>query len=76
MKRQHNYDNSSTPPRLAYAAGPQQVAETLDSIVQPRFQQNAGRFGPDRVVHIVGHGRVEWIDPSTPAEPLQDNFKP
>ena len=94
------------------AATPQQVAETLDSIVQPRFQQNAGRFGPDRVVHIEGHGRVEWInphnhfetrqiaavkasrrsyviaflqcrhkpgahiDPPTPAEPLQDNFKP
>jgi len=33
---------------------PQQVADTLDSIVQPRFQQNAGRFGVDRVL-LEGH---------------------
>ena len=33
---------------------PQQVADTLDSIVQPRFQKNAGRFGVDRVL-LAGH---------------------
>lgn len=33
---------------------PQQVAETLDAIVQPRFQKNAGRFGVDRVL-LAGH---------------------
>lgn len=33
---------------------PQQVADTLDSIVQPRFQKNAGRFGVDRVL-LEGH---------------------
>ena len=38
---------------------PQQVADTLDSIVQPRFQKNAGRFGVDRVLlagHDTAHG--------------------
>ena len=33
---------------------PQQVADTLDSIIQPRFQRNAGRFGVDRVL-LAGH---------------------
>ncbi len=40
---------------------PRQVAETLDSIVQPRFQQNAGRFGVDRVL-IQGHDNVYDIE--------------
>ena len=53
------------------AKTPQQVAETLDSIVQPRFQKNAGRFGPDRVVHIEGHGHIEWIDASSRFETRQ-----
>lgn len=58
----------------ASAAGPQtpqQVAETLDSIVQPRFQQNAGRFGVDRVVHLDGHAPVSWIDPGSHWEARQ-----
>ncbi|MGI4789690.1 MAG: hypothetical protein ACRYFS_12660, partial [Janthinobacterium lividum] len=33
---------------------PQQVADTLDSIVQPRFQKNVGRFGVDRI-YLGGH---------------------
>lgn len=45
------------------AISPQQVADTLDSIVQPRFQQNAGQFGEDRVMHgLDGHQHIEWID--------------
>ena len=50
---------------------PQQVADTLDSIVQPRFQLNAGRFGVDRVVHLEGHSPVGWIDPSSHSEAQQ-----
>ena len=50
---------------------PQQVAETLDAIVQPRFQQNAGRFGVDRVVHLEGHEQVSWIDPNNRSEARQ-----
>ncbi len=47
----------------APAAGlPEKVADTLDSIVQPRFQKNAGQFGVDRVVHLEGHEGVPWID--------------
>ena len=42
------------PPSPISAETPQQVADTLDSIVQPRFQQNAGRFGVDRVL-LEGH---------------------
>ena len=50
---------------------PQQVADTLDAIVQPRFQKNAGRFGVNRVVQIGGHERVSWIDPNSPVERRQ-----
>jgi len=50
------------------AATPQQVAETLDSIVQPRFQQNAGRFGVDRVFALDGHGNVHWVESDSRAE--------
>ena len=53
---------------LPYAAGPQQVAETLDSIVQPRFQQNAGRFGVDRVFALDGHGNIHWVDSDVRSE--------
>ena len=42
------------PPSPRSVETPQQVADTLDSIVQPRFQQNAGRFGVDRVL-LEGH---------------------
>lgn len=44
----------TAPPSPISAETPQQVADTLDSIVQPRFQQNAGRFGVDRVL-LEGH---------------------
>ncbi len=50
------------------AATPQQVAETLDSIVQPRFQQNAGRFGVNRVFALDGHGNVHWVESDSRAE--------
>lgn len=57
------------PTSISHAAAPletpQQVADTLDSIVQPRFQKNAGRFGVDRVVHPEGHEQIDWIDPSS-----------
>ncbi len=53
------------------AQTPQQVADTLDAVVQPRFQQSAGRFGVDRVVHLEGHERVSWIDPSSRTEARQ-----
>lgn len=43
-------------------ATPHQVAVTLDSIVQPRFQQNAGRFGSDRIFTLDGHGNVQWVN--------------
>ncbi len=44
----------SVPSALTSTETPQQVADTLDSIVQPRFQKNAGRFGVDRVL-LEGH---------------------
>ncbi len=50
------------------AETPQQVASTLDSIVQPRFQQNAGRFGADRVFALDGHGNVHWVEADSRAE--------
>ena len=50
------------------ASSPLQVAETLDSIVQPRFQQNAGRFGVDRVFALDGHGNVHWVESDSRAE--------
>ena len=46
----------------ASALSPQQVAETLDSISQPRFQQNAGRFGMSRDIEFDGHENVRWVD--------------
>lgn len=56
----------------ANAETPQQVAETLDSIVQPRFQQNAGLFGPDRVMVptavLDGHDNVSWVNPNNVSE--------
>ena len=50
------------------AASPLQVADALDSIVQPRFQQNAGRFGVDRVFALDGHGSVHWVESDSRAE--------
>ncbi len=48
------------------------MADALDSIVQPRFQQNAGRFGEDRVTHgLDGHQGIEWIDPDSRFEKRQ-----
>ena len=46
---------------------PLQVATTLDSIVQPRFQANAGRFGIDRVI-VDGHDDVYDLDTNTVAD--------
>ncbi len=53
-------------PRPA-AMSPQQVADTLDGIVQPRFQQNAGRFGVDRIV-VGGHENIYGLTSTTAAE--------
>jgi hypothetical protein len=47
----------SAKPSPAAVETPQQVADTLDSIVQPRFQQNAGQFGVDRIV-FAGHDNI------------------
>lgn len=46
---------------------PQQVADTLDSIVQPRFQQNAGRFDVDRIV-FAGHDNIYSLTGVTASE--------
>lgn len=46
---------------------PQQVADTLDGIVQPRFQQNAGRFGVDRIA-FAGHDNIYGLDGVTASE--------
>ncbi len=53
-------------PRPA-ALTPQQVADTLDGIVQPRFQQNAGRFGVDRVL-LDGHDDIYGLSAITAKE--------
>ena len=50
------------------AASPRQVATWLDGIVQPRFQQNAGQFGVDRIVKVSGHDHVYGLDVKTPGE--------
>lgn len=49
------------------ALTPQQVADTLDGIVQPRFQQNAGRFGVDRVL-LDGHDEIYGLSAVTAKE--------
>ncbi len=49
------------------AETPQQVADTLDSIVQPRFQQNAGRFGVDRIA-FAGHDNIYGLTGMTASE--------
>ncbi len=53
--------------RSSAALTPQQVAETLDGIVQPRFQQNAGRFGVDRVM-LDGHDEIYGLSAITARE--------
>lgn len=58
---------SSVRPDAASSETPQQVADTLDSIVQPRFQQNAGRFGVDRV-YLEGHDNTYGLVGETHAE--------
>ena len=63
--------HSGASPQVVSPQTPQQVADTLDGIVQPRFQKNAGRFGIDRVVHLDGHEGVAWVDPNNPAEARQ-----
>ncbi|BDI30197.1 hypothetical protein CCAX7_22480 [Capsulimonas corticalis] len=61
-----------TPPAGADAptlSTPLQVADALDKIVQPRFQRNAGQFGPDRIVMLPsGHTSIDEIDGETPSE--------
>ncbi len=60
-------DGSSPPPPSLSAQTPQQVADTLDSIVQPRFQQNAGRFGVDRIM-FAGHDNIYGLTGMTASE--------
>jgi len=55
------------PSTSASAETPQQVAEALDGIVQPRFRQNAGRFGVDRIA-FAGHDNIYGLDGVTPSE--------
>jgi len=47
---------------------PLKVAEALDAIVQPRFLQDAGRFGMQRVFRPYGHQWVGSFGPATPEE--------
>lgn len=49
------------------AISPQEVADMLDSIVQPRFQKNAGQFGVDRVV-FHGHDNIYGLTAVTSGE--------
>lgn len=58
---------SSGSQETATSETPQQVADTLDSIVQPRFQQNAGRFGMDRIF-FDGHDNIYGLSAMTSAE--------
>ena len=46
---------------------PRQVAENLDRMVQPRFQDNAGRFGVDRVI-IGGHDDIYELNAQSAAD--------
>ncbi len=55
------------PPPATSAETPQQVADTLDSIVQPRFRQNAGRFGVDRIA-FAGHDNIYGLSGVTASE--------
>lgn len=55
------------PSTSASAETPQQVADTLDGIVQPRFQQNAGRFGVDRIT-FDGHDNIYALAGVTASE--------
>lgn len=55
------------PPAQTSTETPQQVADTLDSIVQPRFQQNAGRFGVDRIL-FKGHDNIYSLVGMTTSE--------
>lgn len=57
----------SARPDAAPCETPQQVADTLDSIVQPRFQKNAGRFGVDRV-YLQGHDSAYGLAAENAAE--------
>ena len=54
-------------PSPSSAETPQEVADTLDSIVQPRFQQNAGRFGVDRIA-LGGHDNIYGLSGVTASE--------
>lgn len=61
------------PSTSASAETPQQVADALDKIVQPRFQDvSAGQFGMTRLIPVAsGHQSVGFYDDfrtSTPAE--------
>jgi len=61
------------PPPPAVAGTPQQIANALDKIVQPRFQDvTAGQFGMTRLMPVAsGHQAVGFYDDfrtSTPAE--------
>lgn len=61
-------DSHAASPPLASVQTPQQVADTLDSIIQPRFQKNAGRFGVDRIFELDGHAEVQWVDADSRSE--------
>ncbi len=45
-----------------------QVADALDSIIQPRFQNDAGKFGVGRLVTVDGHVFVADLEAADPAE--------
>lgn len=58
-------------PAPAKLGSPLQVADDLDGIVQPRFQEDAGEFGVSRLMPAVsGHrvGFMGYFDAKTPGE--------
>lgn len=52
------------------ALDPLKVAQALDKVIQPRFQDaQAGHFGMSRLVSLDGHGRVTgWLSTDIPRE--------
>lgn len=64
---------SAPAPKPVRTVDASQVADRIDSIIQPRFQVSAGQFGQDRVVgSIDGHPRTfEVIDQETNSERSQ-----
>lgn len=53
---------------IGKAETPLQVAQLLDCVIQPRFQEDAGVFGLSRIITLIGHERVASLQPRTDQE--------